>query len=314
MTNLFRRFGLLTVITVIGLIFVGGFVRASGSGMGCPDWPKCFGMWIPPTSIDQLPVNYAEIYGEKLKGEIVFNPTKTWIEYINRLFGVLTGIFIIISVFFSYKAYVKTKPLIFYLSFLALILVLLEGWLGAKVVSSELHPTMITVHMLLSLLVLGLLLFAVLYSYRAEGYLKDLKGNRGLTFLIGIGIVLTVGQIIFGTQIREGIDIAQKSLGEVGRGQWIDSVIGKVWFHSGLGFSILLVQILLFLRINKSSNRFSRKITISTLLSVLLIIFSGMVLTFAGFPALMQPFHLTLSVVIISLQFVSLFLFNVKNN
>lgn len=314
MANLFRRFGLLTVVTVIGLIFVGGFVRASGSGMGCPDWPKCFGLWIPPTSVEQLPINYAEIYGEKLKGEIIFNPTKTWIEYINRLFGVLTGIFIIISVFFSFKAYFKTKPIIFYLSFSAFVLVLFEGWLGAKVVSSELHPTMVTVHMLLSIIILGLLLFAVLFSFQQKGHLKGLKKNRELSFLVGIGILLTCGQIIFGTQIREGIDIAQKTLGETGREQWIDHVIGKVWFHSGLGFSILLIQSILFIKIKNNFNRFARLVSLNTLIAVLLIIFSGLVLTFAGFPALIQPFHLTLSVIIISLQFVSLFLFNTKNN
>ncbi len=41
--------------------------------MGCPDWPKCFGSWVPPTDISQLPSNHKEIYGEKLKGEIEFN-------------------------------------------------------------------------------------------------------------------------------------------------------------------------------------------------------------------------------------------------
>ena len=66
-------------------------MRASGAGMGCPDWPLCFGQWIPPTDVDQLPANYQEIYADRGYADTTFNATKTWIEYLNRLLGAFTA-------------------------------------------------------------------------------------------------------------------------------------------------------------------------------------------------------------------------------
>src|SRR5688572_19818512 len=108
----FRKLVRSTLIAVYVLVLVGGIVRSTGSGMGCPDWPKCFGQWTPPTSVDQLPSNYKEVYAEhrhkknqrfakylsalgfqdtadkiltdeSIKEEADFNPVKTWIEYLN---------------------------------------------------------------------------------------------------------------------------------------------------------------------------------------------------------------------------------------
>ena len=80
----FRRLGMLTICAVYFVILVGGIVRASGAGMGCPDWPTCFGQWVPPTSEIQLPANYHEIYAQRGYENTQFNPVKTWTEYTNR--------------------------------------------------------------------------------------------------------------------------------------------------------------------------------------------------------------------------------------
>lgn len=91
------RWNRLTLITVLLLILAGGIVRSSGSGMGCPDWPLCFGQWIPPLYEEELPANYQEIYAERGYKDTRFNALKTWIEYLNRLLGALTGLFVLVQ-------------------------------------------------------------------------------------------------------------------------------------------------------------------------------------------------------------------------
>ena len=100
---LFRRMAWITIVAVYVLILVGASVRASGSGMGCPDWPTCFGQWVPPTSEAQLPANYQEIYAARGYAETRFNVVKTWTEYLNRLLGVSIGFMILATALFSWR-------------------------------------------------------------------------------------------------------------------------------------------------------------------------------------------------------------------
>ena len=81
----FRSAFISTILSYL-LIFVGGLVRVSGSGLGCPDWPKCFGRWVPPTSIEQIPAHI---------DPTAFNIVLAWIEYGNRMLGVIVGISIL---------------------------------------------------------------------------------------------------------------------------------------------------------------------------------------------------------------------------
>src|SRR5207247_1836170 len=90
----FQRLALCTTAITYFLILVGGLVRASGAGLGCPDWPRCFGSWIPPASAAQLPPQF---------DPSLFNPTLMWTEYLNRLLGVTVGFLILATVVSAWR-------------------------------------------------------------------------------------------------------------------------------------------------------------------------------------------------------------------
>ena len=308
--KVFRKLGFWTIGAIYFLILVGGIVRATGSGMGCPDWPKCFGTWVPPTDISQLPSNFKEIYGEKLKGEVEFNAIKTWIEYINRLLGVAIGFLVFGTFVSSLISFRKKDMTIVFLSLLATILVAFEGWLGSKVVSSELHPVMITLHMILSVIIVLILLYTVARSYNYVIEVEDVADKSSLSFLVLAAIFLTTGQVLLGTQVREVVDQVSNKLGNALRTEWVYNLGGKFQMHAFFSIVIILINFLIFYKIKKS---IVEKGLLSKFANVLLItigieLISGLSLAFLGFPKLMQPIHLTLGTLAIGIQFV-IFLF-----
>jgi cytochrome c oxidase assembly protein subunit 15 len=89
MNLLYKYISSTTILLVILVIAAGSIVRSTQSGMGCPDWPTCYGLIVPPTSENQLPANYQQLYANEGIPAESFDALKTWIEYINRLIGAL---------------------------------------------------------------------------------------------------------------------------------------------------------------------------------------------------------------------------------
>lgn len=312
----FRKLGIATIISIYLLVLAGGIVRSTGSGMGCPDWPKCFGMLVPPTDVSQLPINYQEIYAEKLHGEVEFNVTKTWIEYANRLLGALTGIIVFATFIASLFYYWKKDRVIVYLSFLGVILIGANGVLGKYVVDSFLKPGVVTMHMLLAILVIFVLLYAIARAWSEVIITENVENNKSITqLLIGI-LIISTSQILLGTQVREAIDrvIANPFFG-YNRETWIEQMGLTFYIHRSYSILILGLHIYLIWQLQKSTKQEGLISTFTKILILIVFIeiITGAIMAYFGVPAYLQPIHLTLSIISVGIQFVILLLLNFKN-
>jgi cytochrome c oxidase assembly protein subunit 15 len=202
----FVRLAVWTTATTYVLILVGGLVRASGAGLGCPDWPRCFGSWIPPASAAELPAPFDVSQ---------FNPTLMWTEYLNRLLGVAVG-FLIFATLISAIRHHRRVPGILWPTVAAFLLTGFQGWLGGRVVAHELAAWIVTVHLIVALVIVSLLVYATLYAFHrtdASGAALpppriDVPAQRRLVWVTGAVIAVTLAQVALGAQVRGRVDAA----------------------------------------------------------------------------------------------------------
>lgn len=330
----FRRVGILTVIAVYFLILVGGIVRSTGSGMGCPDWPKCFGSWVPPTTASQLPDDYLDVYREKrieknkkLAGflekagfeeiaasifshpsqyiETEFNVTKTWIEYLNRIVGVVIGILVFLTLLYSIP-FIRTDKTIFFLSLASFILVGIQGWLGSIVVSTNLLPITVTIHMALALVLVALLQYAVVRSQEVE---KGVEYSGKINVLIWIVLITTFSQILLGTQVREEVDSIAFTLGEAARSSWIDNLGLSFYVHRSFSIVIVALHIYLAVMLYRLSDVRMTNLTTAMLVIVGAEVLFGIMMSYFAIPPVLQPLHLTFAALLFGVQFLILLIY-----
>lgn len=306
----FRRFGILTIASVFFLIFVGGLVRSTGSGMGCPDWPKCFGQWVPPSDINQLPSDYKERFKSATHEVADFDVYKTWTEYVNRLIGVLTGFFIFLTVFFAVP-YLKKDKAVFWLSFLAFVLVGFQGWIGARVVYSNLAHWMVTIHMLIALVIVGLLIYTITRSQ--EFMIEQHNHDRSLAKIMIAILVISFIQTVSGTQVRENVDGVASLLGEQYRHLWIGELGNIFLFHRSFSMVSFFLTIGMMTKFRKAFARHSiiYKAGLALILLISVQIASGKVLDSWGFPRHIQSAHLFIGSLIVGIQlFITILIFS----
>ena len=287
----YLRYTWFLFIMVFLVILAGGVVRMTQSGMGCPDWPTCFGKWIPPTSVDQLPPDF-EKYLKTQDIDHTFNVYHTWIEYINRLLGALLGVFIFIHFLWSFSKFRKTNRQIVYISLFLLIAVGFQGWLGKKVVDANLATVKVTIHMLVALFIAALPLLIINKLGVAERI-----SNRFLKIVSVSVFVLILFQIILGTQVREQIDEISKLLQFKQRELWIERLDNVFILHRS--FSWLIAASCLLLWWKARSFDALRKNSLTILISVFATIILGVVMAYFDIPALAQPIHLLMAGILV---------------
>ncbi|HCT99983.1 MAG TPA: heme A synthase [Methylococcaceae bacterium] len=301
----FRRLGMLTVCAVYFVILVGGIVRASGAGMGCPDWPTCFGQWVPPTSETQLPANYHEIYAQRGYENTQFNPVKTWTEYTNRLVGVTIG-FLIFLTAWSSRIYRKTDKTVFYLAMLAFLLVGFQGWLGSTVVASNLKPLMITLHMLVALLIVALLIYTITRSQRDTFAWIDVTVLPAkFKTILKLVMCMTLLQIAMGTQVREAVDFIAHEHAYIQREFWREDFPIIFYVHRSFSSLILFTNAWLVWKLFLHIDKKHPLVRASFLLFALIVtaILAGISLDRLGMPPVAQPIHLLMANLIFGVQF-----------
>lgn len=292
----------ITLIALFLLILAGGVVRSTGSGMGCPDWPKCFGQYVPPTDVSELPADYKEVYSHRGFANMDFNVWKTWTEYINRLIGAITGFLLFLTLFYS-RTYLKTNAKIFWLTFLSFILTGFQAWVGAKVVQTNLKAYVVTIHMLIALVILALLIYVWIVAKKKE-WEQLPKTSAKYVWLSAIIVLFCVIQIVLGTEVRERLD-ALAADGSLTRLNWLEQAGDILTWHKTWGTLLSFITIGLVNVLRKESGRGNLlyRVALISVVLVLIQLFIGFTLTQWVLPPVSQALHIFVATLLFGAQF-----------
>jgi cytochrome c oxidase assembly protein subunit 15 len=324
------------LLSVYLVILAGAVVRMTGSGMGCPDWPKCFGYLIPPTERSQLDWqpgktyekgnviildNNLQVANQTFKsGEAIdlknweaytkhdyttFNATHTWVEFINRLLGAISGL-IVLGLFIRSIWWVRKQPFLALFSFFAVVGMGVQAWLGKTVVDSNLLPSKISLHMIMALLIVSVLLFV-----RAKSHEKQIqKPSKTLLALIVGSFTLTLIQFGLGVDVRQFIDYQIKQVGYNAPQLWLDRPEVSFYVHRSLSLVVVVLSIWIYKLVIKES--LAQKYIQFIIGCILAEIALGILMYYVDFPWGTQPLHLLIAAMLFSVQLYWLFRIKIK--
>ncbi|MDN4061511.1 COX15/CtaA family protein [Massilia sp. YIM B02769] len=195
--NKYRKLVWVMAFLTFDLIVFGGFTRLTDSGLGCPDWPGCYGAANPFIAHEQIAA------AEALMPTGPVTKVKAWIEMIHRYLAMGIGVLIMALMFQSIRQWRKTKLDAFKPAMpVALFLfVCVQGAFGAWTVTLKLQPVIVTIHLLLGMALLAMLVWLggrEDYLMQPPAPVRDIAGLKGLRTLALVAAVVLVVQIALG--------------------------------------------------------------------------------------------------------------------
>lgn len=290
-SRVFRRLAIATTTLTYFLISVGSIVRVSGAGMGCPDWPRCFGLLVPPTSVDELPPLGTYTYPKGWSVES-FDPLMTWIEFTNRLIGATVGIAILATLISAIVSHRRERGVVVP-AFIAFVGVLFAAWLGGRVVAHELAPWMVTAHLLSAIVVVSALVVAVVNVTPASVTPPSPMSLTLSRAAWAVGLLALV-QGTVGTQVRGYLDDIGRHHPELARGDRLPLVGAINLIHRNLALAVAVAVVILAVLVRErvKENARAQRAAMAAVVCVVAQVVVGVGLAWAGLPHALQVLHL----------------------
>ena len=191
--NKFRKLAWVTLFLTFDLIMFGAFTRLTDSGLGCPDWPGCYGHANPVAAHGQISAAEAAMP----HGPVTV--VKAWIEMIHRYLAMAVGVLIVAMMVIAWMRWFRTarpaRPRVPVLPTLLFGFVCLQGAFGAWTVTLKLQPVIVTIHLLLGMGLLGMLTWMAAGQNAHAPVAAD---GRRLRLAAAIGLAVLMAQIALG--------------------------------------------------------------------------------------------------------------------
>jgi len=233
----FRVLAFATALFAYLQIALGGVVRVTGSGLGCPDWPLCHGRPYPPADIHSI------------------------IEYSHRSVGTVTGVLVIATVVMAWVVFHRLRPVVAIVATGSLIAIAAEGGLGAVVVAQELQPWLVLVHLALAMLILGCLIATAILA------LPTSAGVARVRPVALVGAVATYVLLLTGsTVVASNADAGCHSWPLCGGGFTPDFAGANAFTMLHRGSALVLGALIVYVALRAMSERSLRRTAVVTLI------------------------------------------------
>jgi cytochrome c oxidase assembly protein subunit 15 len=214
----FHAIAVLTLFLTFDLVMFGAFTRLTDSGLGCPDWPGCYGQSTPAAAHADI----AAAQAQQPTGPVTHG--KAWIEMVHRYLATAVGVLIIVLTALAWRlrSPIQQHKLSPWLPCGILIWVCLQGAFGALTVTMKLFPAIVSMHLIGGYTLLALLVWQVIRAGQAHGAYKPIIEISRITWVaICAALALLVFQVASGAWVSTNYAVLACTEFPQCQGQWL---------------------------------------------------------------------------------------------